>query len=44
MKLRTILAASVLAALAAPGAALAQTPDPVDGNTESAAPRRASSS
>ena len=34
MKLRTILAASAIAALAAPAAAVAQTPDPVGGGTE----------
>ena len=34
MKLRTILAAAALAAVAVPGAALAQTPDPVNGGTD----------
>jgi hypothetical protein len=34
MKLRTILAASAVCALAAPSAAMAQTPDPVNGGTE----------
>jgi hypothetical protein len=34
MKLRTILAATALAALSAPAAAVAQTPDPVNGGTE----------
>ena len=34
MKLRTIIAASAIAALAAPSAALAQNPPPVNGGTE----------
>ena len=33
MKLRTMLAGAVIAALAAPAAAMAQTPDPVSGGT-----------
>jgi hypothetical protein len=33
MKLRTMLAGAVIAVLAAPTAALAQTPDPVSGGT-----------